>query len=475
MFNFLTNFYRYSKKQENPRFWITTNCRDYNKGEKIKKYEFIERIGSGSFGIVYEFRDVSNNNIKKWKNVIAKISANNETYQNEHDLLQYIDSVILKKKQCPNFLELIDSFTCNDIFPDNIYPWNIEKEFILYEKGKIIRFPFEKQEPYSFIIIEKAEGGNIQNVIKNNILFPFDIKQILFQLLFAVHTLNKNKIYHRDISANNIVYKKIKQKEKEYFYILNNEKVFKISFLTTKTNFNYMPCIIDYGSSQMYSFLELEKENILWPVTTLWYRAPEQILTNRYVISSDVFSLALYIIQVIFDGEYTLFEVSGSAPDELIKTVSYFLINQIESPLDIANQLWSYACAFNLPTDDELKNNAADYVMYEKNEVWLQLLQYRNEIENEFGEYGWIFESKIIQEISDYDVNLIQCLQEMLSWSPSKRKTVEQLLNESNFFDELKIDPIEKIRIQKNKWGFVNQFDKINRKRHRNNYNENIL
>ena len=136
-----------------------------------KKYEYIQMLGSGSFGKVRLYVD------KKCKSLRYAIKTLKKDYFNKH-VLDSIEREV-------------------DILRSLDHP-NIVKYFETYE-----------DEHFIHIVMEYIPGDNLFKIISNKRYFNFtekEICQIMTCLLKAVLFLHHNNIVHRDIKPENILF-----------------------------------------------------------------------------------------------------------------------------------------------------------------------------------------------------------------------------------------------------------------------------
>ncbi len=148
----------------------------------LKEYEFYERVGQGiifhcnlhkgSFGLVYKAKDRQTKEIRAVK-AINIIELSEKELENEINILKLVDH--------PNIIKL------HEVFIDNSFVYLIED----YCKGGDL-FDYIKLQRY----FTEKKAASIMN-----------------QLLSALNHLHCNKIVHRDIKPDNIVFIETKSNE----------------------------------------------------------------------------------------------------------------------------------------------------------------------------------------------------------------------------------------------------------------------
>ena len=236
------------------------------------------QIGHGSFGKVYKsiYQTKEGNIIDV---AVKKINIRNSE---AFPLSAIREITILKNYHHPNIVKFIDTF--------------IEK-------------PIQNKRGNVSLVYEYAQH-DLGSLIKENIDFDLNcIKSIMFQLLNGVKYIHDNFILHRDIKPANI--------------LITNKGEVKLA---------------DFGLSRFY-----EKRKNRWKaytnsVETLWYRAPELLLSECYYKTSvDMWSVGcvmaeLFIKQPIFK-EQNIFNqikkilslIGRPSEDELSR---YYRINE---------------------------------------------------------------------------------------------------------------------------------------------------
>lgn len=245
----------------------------------VSEYEVnANQIGQGSFGRVYKstYRTKDGEIIEV---AVKKIPIRNS----EGFPLSAIREIsILKKFHHPNIVTLIDNFVDKPRAP---------------KKGNVS-------------LVYEYSQHDLGALIKEKIEFDIDcIRSIMFQILNGIKFLHENYILHRDIKPANI--------------LINSKGEVKIA---------------DFGLSRFF-----EKRKNSWKaytnnVETLWYRAPELLLSECYYKTSiDMWSVGcvmaeLFIGEPLFKEQNILQQIKSifkiiGAPDQL-ELARYLKINE---------------------------------------------------------------------------------------------------------------------------------------------------
>ena len=181
------------------------------KGNPNDKYIRGKKLGSGTFGVVYEAKNILFNNT-----VAMKVIKKNE-YMNDLLIKNEID--ILKKLSHPNIVRIYEFYESNNNF---------------------------------YLVNEYCGGGELFNYINNSKLNEQQLSILFYQVFSGLCYLHENNILHRDLKPENILISKI---EKD---LLSDEEYFWIQ-------------IIDFGTAKIFENDKKEKSI----VGSAYYIAPE--------------------------------------------------------------------------------------------------------------------------------------------------------------------------------------------------------
>ena len=181
------------------------------KGNPSDKYVKGEKIGSGSFGTVYEAKNLIFNNTVAMKVITKSDGMDSEYIKNELD--------ILKKLSHPNIVRI---------------------------------YEFYESENDYYLINEFCNGGELYNYINKTKLNEQQLSIIFYQVFSGLCYLHENDVLYRDMKPENIL---ISKKEID---LLTNEEYFWIQ-------------IIDFDCAKIFE--QNKKDNII--VGSIYYLAPE--------------------------------------------------------------------------------------------------------------------------------------------------------------------------------------------------------
>ncbi|TNJ29816.1 Kinase, CMGC CDK [Giardia muris] len=167
-----------------------------------------------------------------------------------------------------------------------------------------------------FLVFEYC-SIDLDQYLKTNVLSQRQIKRLMYQLLNGLNVVHKNEILHRDIKPNNLLLK--------FPHIqANGEGDTGLNFAQTRTEPRPEAddCILkltDFGLARSYG---INVTSISANVVSLWYRAPELILSSKsYSTAVDVWSTGC--IMYFLANRKALFQVRKDF-DLLQQAFSYF-------------------------------------------------------------------------------------------------------------------------------------------------------
>ena len=188
----------------------------HQKGNPSDKYIRGKKIGKGTFGSVYESKNIIFNNKVAMKIIPKDYHMDNLLIKNEID--------ILKKLSHPNIVRIYEFYESNNCF---------------------------------YIINEFCAEGELYNYINNSKLTEEQLSVIFYQVFSGLKYLHENNILHRDLKLENIL---ISKKEID---LLDNTEYFWIQ-------------IIDFGTAKIFE--NDKNENLV--VGSPYYIAPEVLNKN---------------------------------------------------------------------------------------------------------------------------------------------------------------------------------------------------
>jgi serine/threonine protein kinase len=206
------------------RVSMLNECRD------VHRYEKLNRISEGTYGIVYRGRDLETGAICALK----KLKIDKE--QSGFPLTSVREINILLALEHPNIVNV--------------------SEVVMGHRHS------DPRDDQIFMVMEYADH-DLSTVMQKRMKQPFtlaEVKCLMIQLLSGVAYLHENWVLHRDLKTANILY--------------TNKGQLKIC---------------DFGLARQYSSFPRKYTQM---VVTLWYRAPELLLgTREYSPAIDVWSV----------------------------------------------------------------------------------------------------------------------------------------------------------------------------------------
>ncbi|KAM9986640.1 hypothetical protein ACTFIY_011079 [Dictyostelium cf. discoideum] len=201
----------------------------------MEKYQFIKQVGDGAYGDVIKAIDVKTGEIVAIKRMKKKFSDWKECIQ-----LREIKA--LKKLKHPNIVKLLE---------------------IILERDEL------------FFVFEYLENNLYESIKDRTKLLPeTTIRNIIYQILQALHFMHTNGFFHRDLKPENIM--------------LVGERL-KIADFGLAREIESKPPFTDY-------------------ISTRWYRAPEVLLRCTYYNAPiDIWAVGaimaeLYSLKPMFPG-----------------------------------------------------------------------------------------------------------------------------------------------------------------------------
>ncbi|CAL4130730.1 unnamed protein product [Meganyctiphanes norvegica] len=228
-----------------------------------ENYEELNEIGNGAYGTVYRARDLMN------EGRVVALKKIRITLSDEGVPVNAVREIALLKQlerfEHPNIVKLLD--ICH---------------------GKI-----EREERLTLILVFEYMEQDLDHYLKqcpSPGLEPDRIKSLMHQILSGVDFLHSNRIIHRDMKPQNI--------------LVDRHGTVKIA---------------DFGLARIYDF----NMRLTITVVTLWYRAPEVLLSNSYATAVDVWSCGCIFAELfrkrpLFEGRkegdqlHKIFDVIGT-------------------------------------------------------------------------------------------------------------------------------------------------------------------
>ncbi|KAG8945135.1 Cyclin-dependent kinase catalytic subunit [Tulasnella sp. 424] len=211
----------------------------------MENYSKLEKIGEGTYGVVYKARDITKNKVVALKKI--RLEAEDEgvpsTAIREISLLKELDD--------PNIVSLLDI-----VHADN-------KLFLVFE--------FLDLDLKKYMETVYAGSGDASNPVVARGLGKEVIQKFTFQLIKGLHYCHAHRILHRDLKPQNL--------------LIDSEGNLKLA---------------DFGLARAFG---IPLRTYTHEVVTLWYRAPEVLLGSRhYSTAIDMWSVGCIMAEMIMKG-----------------------------------------------------------------------------------------------------------------------------------------------------------------------------
>jgi len=235
----------------------------------LRKYEVIQRLGRGAYGVVWKAMD------KKRKQIVA-VKKIFDAFQNRTDAQRTFREVcFLQSLEHENIIRLI----------------NVHKAF---------------NDRDLYLVFEFMET-DLHSAIRAKILAPVHQKYIVYQLLKCLKYLHSIKLLHRDMKPSNL--------------LLNSDCEVKVC------DFGLARILDEDNTSSS------KQQQVLTDyVATRWYRAPEILLgSNHYTKGVDMWAVGCILGEMtignpLFPGVSTMDQL-----DHIVKVTGYPTQEEIRS------------------------------------------------------------------------------------------------------------------------------------------------
>ncbi|CAG8452971.1 13373_t:CDS:2 [Ambispora leptoticha] len=233
-----------------------------------ENYSKLEKIGSGTYGVVYKGQDKKNGQIVALKRIRL------ETEDEGVPPTAMREISVLKETKCQNIVQL-SLILGRDTLLD-----------IVYEEHKLYLV---------FEYLDMDLKRYLDSLHKNAFLSPDIVKKFMYQLLDGVAYCHSRRILHRDLKPQNL--------------LIGKDGNLKLA---------------DFGLARAFG---VPLRPLTHEVVTLWYRAPEILLGSRqYSVHIDIWSVGCIFAEMIlktplFPGDseideiFKIFQKLGT-PDE---------------------------------------------------------------------------------------------------------------------------------------------------------------
>jgi cell division cycle 2-like protein len=209
-------------------------------------YELIEKIGEGTYGVVYKARDKRTNELRALKKVRIRQAddAKDKAAGPKPGLsiTSYREIDILKSVRHESIVTLLD--VCIDRERDDVY--------LVFE-----------YEPID--LADLHDHNNFKPMFSVT-----EVKRLMLDLFEAMDYLHSSWLIHRDIKMSNLLY--------------DNKGHIKLA---------------DFGLARLYAW-PLKDHRLTPKVVTLWYRAPELLFGDEnYDTAIDMWSLGCVMAELV--------------------------------------------------------------------------------------------------------------------------------------------------------------------------------
>lgn len=234
----------------------------------------IEKIGEGTYGVVYKGRNIKTGQIVAMKKIRLENQQDNDHFENEGIPSTAIREIsLLKELQHPNIVRLED---------------------VLMEESRLyLIFEYLHMDLKKYI-----------DTLEDKTMEPELVKSFLFQITQAILFCHKRRVLHRDLKPQNLLIEK-------------NGRIIKVA---------------DFGLGRAFG---IPVRVYTHEVVTLWYRAPEVLLGSyRYSCPIDMWSIGCIFAEMmtskpLFRGDseidqlFRIFRVLKTPTEEIWPGVSH--------------------------------------------------------------------------------------------------------------------------------------------------------
>ncbi|CAG5119354.1 unnamed protein product [Candidula unifasciata] len=269
-----------------------------------RNYEFLSHVGSGAYGQVFKARDKSKNGaFVAIKQIVVRRQGRH--FEAGMPMAAIREIALLKQlenTEHPNIVKLLDVH--HQVISDRDISLSLVFEFIDQDLNTYL----ERCPPPG--------------------LGPDRIRDLMVQMVNGVDFLHSNRIIHRDLKPQNI--------------LVTHDGILKLA---------------DFGLARVYA-TDMKLTSV---VVTLWYRAPEVLLTGQYSTAVDMWSCGCIFAELHL--RRPLFK--GSSEGDQLKKI-FDVIGLPESSLwpESAALMWaSFRPSLPPPIDHfvpEIENQAKD-------------------------------------------------------------------------------------------------------------------
>ncbi|OHT07784.1 CMGC family protein kinase [Tritrichomonas foetus] len=262
-----------------------------------RRYEVIEKIGKGAYGVVWKVRDRFT---KQNSNSIHQVDNNSENTENDIQTESQDGKIYALKKVFCAFQNSTDAQRC---YREVSYLRELKNHPFIISLHAVHRSENDLDLYLLFDIMET----DVHAVIRANILLDVHHRYIFWQLLCALKFIHSANLIHRDLKPSNLL-------------INSNASIKLCDFGLSRTfkTANLDHPDLDDSNRQNGGFIEEEFTDY---VATRWYRPPEILFgASTYTPSVDMWSAGCILAELV-TGKPLL--PGASTMDQIEKVIAY--------------------------------------------------------------------------------------------------------------------------------------------------------
>jgi len=292
------------ERQTHSGVWQTKRPREGHNSDtcgKIKRYQYVDNIGKGAYGVVAKYLDRSSGEhvaIKRMSNLDEDLICLKRAYREVR---------LLRKLNHPNIVDLVDVIAPN---------------LLVQQQYQQSAAPLS-----SLFLVFKCEDTDLSMIIRSDqFLSQEHVQFIMYQIVEGVSYLHENNVLHRDLKPANILVNcsdcTIKIADFGLARVVSStytecvaavkDKVANITPDVSPTSARLNKRISTSTSTGTSTTTDAAASNPVMPpkpqpvsraltrhVVTRWYRAPELILTQPYSAAVDMWSVGCIYAELL--------------------------------------------------------------------------------------------------------------------------------------------------------------------------------
>ena len=366
------------------------------KGDPLEEYVILDKLGEGTYGVVYKVKNKNNNAIRAMK----KISKHWFGNLNDNEVMKEIE--ILKNLNHPYIIKLYEYYVNDD---------------------------------YIFLINELSEEGDLQGKMRKIKIFPeFIVKIIMLQVFKALMYLNEKSIIHGDLKLENILVVCYENKEEEkkqknkknydndgFINAIKNDIEIINNSINSVNTFNYKYKTIDLKQiNELNKNLnnKYQRSNINSYGTNFKFRSSQKNVKPKNLYELNQFKIFNYGIKLIDFGCSKMFTRTKKSFNDTIGTLVYCSPEVISENYNKMCDIWSCGVLMY-----KLLSGQFPFYGEDEEDITRAILS---------GKFD--FDVELFNGVSDEAKDLIS---KCLKYHPNKRISINEALNH-RFFKDLK-------------------------------------